>query len=184
MPRIVFALSLFATVFAFAAPVQAATIVVGGGLAEDCYKASDDLRRDAVQICTLALEANAPMSRRDRAATYINRGYALLYAGKYQDAMRDCETSMRLAPELGEAYLNRGVALLALKRAEEALGPINQSIEIGFDKLYLAYFNRAMAKEDLGDIKGAYEDYRKALELEPNFVLAANELKRFRVTDH
>ena len=83
-----------------------------------------------------------------------------------------------------KSALNRGVALLALKRAEEALGPINQSIEIGFDKLYLAYFNRAMAKEDLGDIKGAYEDYRKALELEPNFVLAANELKRFRVTDH
>ena len=32
------------------------------------------------------------------------------------------------------------------------------------------------------DARGAYEDYKKAIEIDPTFTLAADQLKRFTVT--
>ena len=49
------------------------------------------------------------------------------------------------------------------------------------DKVHLAYYNRGLAREKLNDPKGAYADYKKALELQPDFTLAADQLKRFTV---
>jgi tetratricopeptide (TPR) repeat protein len=48
--------------------------------------------------------------------------------------------------------------------------------------VHLAYYNRGLTKEKLNDVRGAYEDYKKALELNPTFTLAADQLKRFTVT--
>jgi Tfp pilus assembly protein PilF len=52
---------------------------------------------------------------------------------------------------------------------------------MGLDKVHLAYYNRGLAKEKLNDARGAYADYRKALELDPNFTLASEQLQRFLV---
>jgi tetratricopeptide (TPR) repeat protein len=45
----------------------------------------------------------------------------------------------------------------------------------------LAYFNRAVAYENLKRIPEAYADYARALKEAPNFTAAANALSRFRV---
>jgi tetratricopeptide (TPR) repeat protein len=164
---------------AFPGPSHA-TIIVVGGVAQSCYEAADNNRRNAAELCTLALEKQH-MSHRDRAATYINRSYAYLMTGRPHEAIRDCLAALRLNPSLGEGYANHGASLVLLKRPTEAIPLIDRSIEIGFDKLYLSYFNRGLAKEDLGDLRGAYNDYKKSLELEPQFVLAQNELKRFTI---
>jgi len=44
-----------------------------------------------------------------------------------------------------------------------------------------AYFNRALAREAAGDVKGAYLDYVKALQLKPEWAPAVKELARFEV---
>ena len=41
--------------------------------------------------------------------------------------------------------------------------------------------NRALAREGLDDMKGAYLDYRTAIKLEPTFELAQAQLTRFTV---
>ena len=68
-----------------------------------------------------------------------------------------------------------------LNRAQEALVSIEVGLDIGITRAYLAYYNRGAAKEKLGDIRGAYYDYRASADLRPNFALATEQLSRFRV---
>ena len=68
-----------------------------------------------------------------------------------------------------------------LKRYKEALVDINKGIALGAKRPHIAYYDRAIADEALGDIRGAYEDYKKAVELEPDFALATEQLPRFKV---
>jgi tetratricopeptide (TPR) repeat protein len=47
---------------------------------------------------------------------------------------------------------------------------------------HIGYYDRAVAEQMLGRYKEAYYDYKKVLELEPNFVMASERLKDFVVT--
>ena len=118
----------------------------------------------------------------DRGATYINRSVVRLRVHDYNGAIADCDLALTRVPTIGEAYVNRGAALLNLDRAQDALVDLNKAITLGLDKVHLAYYNRGLTKEKLNDVRGAYEDYKKALELNPTFTLAADQLKRFTVT--
>jgi tetratricopeptide (TPR) repeat protein len=161
---------------------SAVVIVVGSGAGSQCYadaEFGDPFQ--AFDICTKAL-AQQEMSVRDRAATYINRSVVRLRVHDYTGALADCDLSIARMPNIGEAYVNRGAALINLDMPQEALAALNKAIQIGLDKAHLAYYNRGLAKEKLNDARGAYEDYKKALELDPTFTLAAEELKRFTVT--
>jgi tetratricopeptide (TPR) repeat protein len=164
-------------------PANAVVLVVGGGAGAQCYETAEfGDPFDAFDLCTRAL-AEQSMSVRDRAATYINRSVIRLRVHDYNGAIADCDLSIARYPSLGEAYVNRGAALINLDKAQEAVEALNKAIQLGLDKVHLAYYNRGLAKEKLNDIKGAYEDYKKALELDPTFTLAAEELRRFEVND-
>jgi tetratricopeptide (TPR) repeat protein len=84
-------------------------------------------------------------------------------------------------PSLSEAYVNRGAALINLDRPGEAVTALDRAISLGLPKVHLAYYNRAMAKEALNDVRGAYNDLRKVIELQPDYVLALEQLKRFSI---
>ena len=70
---------------------------------------------------------------------------------------------------------------LALHRYKEALGDLNKGIDMGAREPQIAYYDRAIVNEALGNIRDAYEDYKKAVEIQPDFTLAIHELERFRV---
>jgi tetratricopeptide (TPR) repeat protein len=150
------------------------------GAPQACYEAAraDDAR--GLNVCSTALKEK--LSTRDRAATLINRSALRILKGDLKGGIADCDESIKLHDGLGEAYLNRGVALRELGQPNEAIEALNKSIEAGLRRPQLAYFDRALAREDIGDAKGAYRDYKKALELAPDFTLAAEQLKRFRVS--
>ncbi len=82
---------------------------------------------------------------------------------------------------LGEGYVDRGATLIVLKRYEDALADINKGIGIGAKRPEIAYYDRAIVDEALGDVRGAYLDYRKAVDIAPGFTLASEQLARFRV---
>ncbi len=177
-----FRLLLAATgVWALAQPASAATIVIGvNGSAQDCYDAAkaDDPR--GMQVCNTALTES--LTPRDRAATLINRSALKILTGDQKGGLADCDESIRTFPGLGEASLNRGVALRALGHPQESIAALDKAIEAGLVRPQLAYFDRALADEDIGDVAAAYHDYKMALQLEPSFQLAADELKRFKIT--
>jgi len=167
---------------AFAGQAQAATTVLGNGLASICSKAaiagSDDPK--ALEICTMALETEA-MNRRDRAGTFVNRGVLKMRRQDYAAARTDFNTATRLQPTMGEAFVNRGAALVGEKRYVEALVDIDKGLALQPEEPEKAYYNRGLANEGLDDTKAAYFDYLKALELAPDWDIVKRELTRFTV---
>jgi tetratricopeptide (TPR) repeat protein len=171
------ALSLLA-----AGGAHGAVTVIGGGLAQSCSQQVKQGRadRDLVNLCSMSIEQE-PLRRRDRAGTFVNRGIVFLRLRDLDDALRDFDRAENLNPSVGEIYVNRGAALIGKNQFGEALAQIDKGITLGVEEPHKAYYNRAIAREGLDDMKGAYLDYRKAAELDPTWTLPASQLTRFTV---
>lgn len=166
-----------------ATTATAQVFVVGGGLAKECYnlaKSNNYLFRTAEDTCTKALQQET-LTRPNRAATYVNRGVMRMREGDYETALGDYASATELQPELGAAYLNEGATHIYMKDFEAALEPLNKAIEYDSADIFAAYYNRAIARENTGDVQGAYYDFQKALELKPDWDLAQRQLQRFTV---
>ncbi len=179
--RIAALLAAGATVFAI--PAQAAVTVIGPGPAQLCYQAADEGMSplDYMVYCDQAL--HGALSDSDRAATLVNRGVLKLAINSTDAAAADFNAGLAINDKLGEAYVDRGATLITKRRYAEALTDINRGLALGTTDAHLAYYDRAVASEALGNLQGAYDDYRKALEIKPDFEKASIELKRFKVVD-
>lgn len=172
-----------ASLFAVAMPQEskAAVTVIGQGPAESCYDGAENNRDPAQYIlyCTEAL--NGVLSSHDRAATYINRGVLKLAQTNSDGALADFNSGLTIDPAIAEGYIDRGASLIAQKKFSDAIQDIDKGLSLGAKKAHIAYYDRAIADEAVGDIPGAYKDYRQALAVAPDFTLASEELKRFKV---
>lgn len=177
---------LAASVLAMAIPAASAQIsVIGGGIAQDCYEAAYFQTVSPTQgekICTKAIESEV-MKLENRAATYTNRGVLRMRAGKYDAALSDYATAKNLKPELGAIWLNEGAAHIFRKDYTSALASLDKAIELDSQDLYAAYYNRAIAKENTGDLAGAYADFQKSAELNPDFERTQWQLSRFIISN-
>ena len=162
------------------------TTVIGGGLAEDCsnsakaVSSNQPAAAEAIHLCTLALETEV-LETHDLASTYVNRGVLHLAVAEYGDALKDFDAAIGIEPQLGEAFVNRGAALIGQGHDAAGIAEIDRGLAFKPSEPEKAYFNRALAKERLNDLKGAYYDYRRAVELKPGWVMAEAELARFTV---
>lgn len=183
MKRFVFLLAPIALALA---PTSFAQIsVIGSGLGKDCYTAvkySKTTPRKIEDICTRAL-TSGQLNRDNRAATLVNRGIIRMRVGRYDAALKDYASAERLRDGNGPLYLNRGAALIYKKQFSDALDSLNLAIELETQDLFAAYYNRGIAKERTGDVRGAYYDFKKSLELNPEFEAAQWQLDRFTVTE-
>lgn len=176
------ALTAVATLAGSVTASQAAVTVIGGGMAHACSEAALDglsaLKYEA--ICTMALDSEL-LSLRDRAGTYVNRGVLKLRRKEFASAQFDFNRAIETKPDLGDAYVNRGAAAVGAKRYADGLADLNKALELGVDEPEKVYYNRALAFEGLDDLKAAYFDYKKAVELKPGWEMPAKELARFTV---
>lgn len=166
----------------FAPAAKAAVTVLGNGLGASCFHAAEfgiD-PRSSIQTCTLALDQE-PLTIPDRAATYINRGILRSRLGDADGALADYNAGIGMDANHGEGYIDRGATYIVLQRYDDALNDLNKGIEMGAHKPHIAYYDRAIVDEAMGNIRAAYQDYRKAVELEPDFALANQQLTRFKV---
>ena len=179
-------LLIAATATALMAETASAQVfIIGEGLGVECYqeaKRNTSNFRIAEDICTRALREQA-MTRKNRAATYVNRGVLRMRAGKYAESLGDYNEALKLQPELPEAFLNKGAALIYSKDFSSALSPLDRAIELESTDLFAAHYNRAIARENIGNINGAYDDFQTALELKPGWDLAERQLTRFTFED-
>ena len=102
--------------------------------------------------------------------------------GRIDDAMADYNRGLSMKPELGDGYVDRGAALIALKRYDEAMDDINKGIGLGQTYEQIGYYNRGVAEFYMGKTSESYHDFKKALEIAPEFALAREQLKNFIVT--
>lgn len=165
-----------------AGSANAAITVIGSGLGANCFQMAEfgGDPGQGIQTCTLAIEQE-PLNLSDRAATYINRGILRSRIGDAAGALSDYNWGLSMDGAHGEGYIDRGATYLAMQRYQDALEDINKGIEMGSNKPHIAYYDRAIAHEALGNVRAAYQDYKKAVEIEPDFALASEQLSRFKV---
>jgi tetratricopeptide (TPR) repeat protein len=182
MKRGIFLAALAAALLA-GGTAQATVSVIGDGPARVCFQLATYSTADAsaLKVCKDALESD--LSKRDRAATLINRGVIEMELDLMQAAQDDFNKGIAMMPEMGEGYLNRGAAFIGQKRFSEALEDINKGLTLGVSRPEIGYYDRAIANEALGNVKAAYDDYRQALTIQPGFIRASEQLKRFKVVN-
>ncbi len=64
---------------------------------------------------------------------------------------------------------------------DSAIGEYTKALAAEMDEYQVAYLNRGMAHEILGHLEAAEADYRRALELAPEWGLAISKLARVLV---
>jgi tetratricopeptide (TPR) repeat protein len=182
MTRLIAGLAVLAAATLAAGAARASVTVIGGGLAEACSKAAiaggSALRSEA--LCTQALSEEM-LTPRDKAGTFVNRGILKMRRGEMGPALADFNDAARYEPRLGEIYVNRGAALIGQHRFADGLADLNKGLSLGVEEPAKAYYNRAIAYEGLDDVKSAYFDYQKAVELSPQWAAPKQELTRFHV---
>jgi tetratricopeptide (TPR) repeat protein len=174
-----------AAVVASPAVAQGGVQVIGGSLARSCYLAalanSSPSPAD-FRACEAALTAGRT-TESDLVATHVNRGILFLRSGRIEAAVADFDRATALDPDQPEAYLNRGSALLKRREAQAAVTMFDQALQKRTRRPELAYYARAVAHEELGNVRAAHGDYLRAAQLAPKWEAPRLELTRFRVVN-
>lgn len=162
---------------------NAAVTVIGSSMARSCYEAADAKRvllTNDLETCDRALSEEA-LSEADAVATLVNRGILLARRGDTQAALADFDAATARDPSQPEPYFNKAAVLLRAGSADRALPLFSAAIDRKTRFLAGAYFGRAAAQEDLGNVKAAYLDYRRASQADPKWAEPKAELARFSV---
>jgi tetratricopeptide (TPR) repeat protein len=165
------------TYASFYAAGHAAKVCAGAAAAAQTKGQASDAELGA---CTTAIRMAGDSDAR-LAAAYTNRAILHLVRAEYRDSVADSDSALQIDRRLVEAIVNRGVALLLLHRPTEATADFTQALSLAPSGQAKIYFNRAMAREDSGDLRGAYADYRQATALDPRWDRPKQELSRFTV---
>ena len=175
IPRVLlFFVALCAAVRAVPACAQAMTVFGGGSYAQECYMTAAVAARlhfagrGDLKSCNMALQ-NASLSQHDLAATYVNRGVIYMAMTRYDDAASDYAKAVALEPRSGVVYVNRGNLSFIGKDYRSAVADYSKAISLGVSADHIAYYNRGMAYEHLGDLALAERDYRRAIKLSPQW---------------
>ncbi|TFI59325.1 hypothetical protein E2493_05660 [Sphingomonas parva] len=178
--RFLFALAATAAAF----PATAAVTVIGNSSARTCYLSAENRTRPGPSVlgdCDLALTAENLVTS-DRVATFVNRGILKLRMGRTDAAIADFDAAIALDGDEGEAYLNKGMALLRMDQGwQQAVGLFDTALSKRTRKPEVAYYGRGIANEIGGKIRAAYDDYRQASALAPEWAEPKAELARFTV---
>jgi tetratricopeptide (TPR) repeat protein len=166
-----------------AIPASAQYLVIGESAASACYQHAAFERSDvaAVADCDAAIDREM-LQRRDRAATFVNRGIIKMRRGNLESALADFDSAESLRRGFGPALaVNRSAVYIRLGQFEDAIAQTDIAIEARADNLAEAWFNRGVALEMVGDLHGAYYAFDQALEARPDWRAARREIERFTV---
>jgi tetratricopeptide (TPR) repeat protein len=139
--------------------------------------ARGDSSAAAVAACDRALGQRNQDSQL-RQAMLLNRGITHARRNEAEAALADFDAIIAINEDNAEAWLNRGVTLMMMDNFGQAVAAFTEALSLGVQQPHLAYFNRAAAREALGDVRGAYEDYSTALEIAPDWGQADAERRR------
>jgi protein O-mannosyl-transferase len=133
---------------------------------------SRDEPEKALQFINKAISMN-PL----KGGAYYNRAMIYDALNEKEIAIHDYTTALNLDPMLSLKILsNRSVLYLETGKYAEAAKDLDSVIELDRNN-YRNYYNRAFSKLQLGDMKGAINDYRKTLELNPNDEVTRKQLQ-------
>lgn len=152
------------------ASTHAAETMLGVSSAHLCYEYATQgnaSARRAVDTCTKAIESE-PLTGRDLAATYSNRGILQAQRGRYALAVQDYDRALALNPILVHAMINRGNARTRMKQFKEALNDYDLAAFYSEGRNDLVFYNRALLFLQMGRLENARNDLLRALEADPD----------------
>ena len=103
----------------------------------------------------------------DSAAAFLEKGRALLDAGKYEEALPYLDQAVAKDSENAAAFLARGVAHFELQHYPEARLDFDRAIALAPND-YRGWFNRGNVRRERRELAGALADYSEAIRRSPN----------------
>ena len=162
---------------------QSMSIIGGGSFARNCYVAAtlaiqmNASSKEDLEDCNMAI-AHGKLQRKDLLATFVNRGVVLAAMEQYQEALDNYRTAIDLGPKTGEVYVNLGNIYLLAQKFDAAIEEYTTAIELTLSQDHIAHYNRGMAYENTMQFDKAEADFRKAIQLSPQWFLPQRRLER------
>jgi tetratricopeptide (TPR) repeat protein len=182
LDKLVFgSMSLLLSLWSGTLTAQAISVLSGGQDAADCSMAATlvsqgmTISAEDRADCDRALDYGQ-LSRRDRAATYSNRGILRISENEFTGAIVDFNKAVAIMPGLAEAYVGRGNAVFLAGDPGQAADDYMQALDLQLREAHIANFNLGLAFEKLGNLGMAETRYRQALGLQPGWDLAQQKL--------
>ena len=113
----------------------------------------------ALEDLNKAIELN-----NNESALYDYRGYIYLHMYKFHKAIKDFNKAIEIDPENIDALIHRGISNYCIRHFMLALRDYTMAIEKD-PSISKAYYNRGLLRLELGDEKGAREDFSAAANL-------------------
>ena len=118
--------------------------------------------RDPISIWTATTKVSALNSR-----AWSNLGLMCFYAGRYDEAKKDCAEATRLNPGNADAFNNLGLAYAAMNQLAEALRDYDEAVRLDPNHVE-AHINRGNAYDALGRSQDALREYARAAAVKPD----------------
>lgn len=108
-------------------------------------------------------------------------GWTYSFLGELECAIEECQRAIDLDPEFGNPYNDIGAYMIARGEYDEAVPYLQQALTAKRYRAYhFAHFNMGRAKEYQGDVVNALRHYKKALELEPRYMVAYKAIEQLK----
>jgi tetratricopeptide (TPR) repeat protein len=102
------------------------------------------------------------------ADAYAARAHLHNFYGDYNEAFEDANRALELDPKLFEAYRERAMVYLDRENAAQAIADFDRSLQLRPGQPDTLYW-RGVAKEMLGDLDGAQQDFAMTQALKPPY---------------
>lgn len=108
-------------------------------------------------------------------------GWALSFGGRYQEAIDLCKKAIELDPEFGNSYNDIGAYLIELGQLDEAVPYLERATQANrYETNWFAHYNLGRIWEQKGLIQKSRQSYQRALEENPEYILAGQALERLK----
>ena len=115
------------------------------------------------------------------AEAYTFLGWTYSFQRKYREAIQECLRAIETDPTFGNPYNDIGAYLIELGRWEEALPWFEKALQAPrYESYFFPHFNSGRVHEHCHRWREAEECYRRALALNPHYLLAHQALRRLK----
>ena len=106
-------------------------------------------------------------------------GWAYSFQGHYDEAIRECQKAIKLDPEFGNPYNDIGAYLLDKGCLDEAIPWLEKAINAKrYDSYFYPHYNLGRIYEQKGIWSKAVTNYKRAIELKTDYLLARKAYNR------
>ena len=115
------------------------------------------------------------------AEAHTHLGWTYSFQGRLDEAIAECKKAIMLDPGFGNPYHDIGAYLISQGKYQEAIPWLERALTSRrYEAYHYPWFNLGRAYVAMELYRRARECFEKALEIEPGYSAAAEELRRIK----